>query len=56
MSSYTLLLKKDSKWNWSAKEESAFQQMKQKLTSLPVLANYDMFCPLGLSCNASEKP
>ena len=49
------LLKKDSKWNWSATVEAAFELLKRQLTSLPVLAKYDTSLPLGLSCDASEK-
>ena len=59
MSSHTLplnqLLKKDTKWNWSSTQESAFQRVKQELTSLPILAKYDMSLPVRLACDASEK-
>ena len=59
MSSHTLplsqLLKKDTKWNWSSTQESAFQRVKQELTSLPIPAKYDMSLSVGLACDASEK-
>ncbi|CAG8849595.1 4360_t:CDS:1, partial [Racocetra persica] len=33
-----LLLKKDVKYLWSSKQETAFQALKEKLTTAPVLA------------------
>ncbi|XP_062614646.1 uncharacterized protein K02A2.6-like [Saccostrea cucullata] len=36
-----LLTRKDQKWNWDSKCESAFQTLKHKLTETPVLAYFD---------------
>ena len=37
------------------KTRSAFQKVKQELTSLPILAKYDMSLLVGLACDAIEK-
>lgn len=50
----TRLLKKDAKWSWSVAEESAFQTLKQKLTSRPILAIYDPEAETELHTDASK--
>ena len=49
------LLQKDTPWIWSARAKSAFERLKKRLTSLPVVTNYDEKLPVGLSCDASSK-
>ena len=41
------------KWKWTAECETAFQTLKQQLTSTPVLVHYDVQLPIKLACNAS---
>ena len=41
------------KWQWGEAEESAFQQLKAKLTSSPILAFADYSKPMELHCDAS---
>ena len=47
------LLQNNSKWSWSTACETAFQILKQQLSSKPVLAHYDSSLPLKLMCDAS---
>ena len=47
------LLQHNSKWIWSKACESAFQTLKQQLSSNPILAHYDSTLPLKLACDAS---
>lgn len=48
-----LLLRKDTTWKWTNKQESAFQEVKDLLQTAPVLAHYDPSSPLVLACDAS---
>lgn len=48
-----LLLVKDARWKWTAKEEEAFNKSKELLTSAPVLQHFDPTKPIVLSCDAS---
>ncbi|XP_049514382.1 uncharacterized protein K02A2.6-like [Dermacentor silvarum] len=48
-----VLLKKDTSWHWVARQEAAFTQSKQLLTSAEVLIYYDTKLPLLLCCDAS---
>ena len=45
------LTKKDVQWNWSENEQRAFDEVKLKLTSAPLLIFYD---PMTLENDASE--
>ena len=47
------LLKKESQWHWSAKEEKAFRKSKELLTSSKLLVHFDASLPLTLACDAS---
>ena len=47
------LLRKDTKWKWSAEAEKAFKQAKELLTSATVLAHYNPGLPLRLAADAS---
>ena len=48
-------LRKDTPWIWSSDVQTAFEQIKQKLTTLPVLVKVDGTLPLGLACDASDR-
>ena len=48
------LTKKSSVWNWSAEEQSAFDQLKTVLSSDQILVHFDPNKPLGLACDASS--
>ena len=42
-------------WIWTREAASAFNTIREKLTSLTVLAMYDPALPLFLACDASDK-
>ena len=48
------LLCKDVKWKWSTRQEEAFKQSKELLTSTSLLVHFDPTLPLVLACDASE--
>jgi hypothetical protein len=50
----TDLLKKDKKWKWSDKCQAAFETLKEKLTSSPVLALPDFTRPFEVQSDASD--
>ena len=50
----TNLTKKDVQWNWSENEKLAFDKVKLKLTSAPLLTFYDATKPLILENDASK--
>ena len=47
------LLKKNTKWQWGQKQETAFQESKKLLTSASVLIHFDPQKPLVMTCDAS---
>ena len=49
---YTLL-QKEAKWNWSEKQQKAFEEVKTLLTSDRILVHYDLDKELVLACDAS---
>jgi hypothetical protein len=49
----TELLGKDKKFEWSAKCEASFQELKKRLTTTPVLVMPDMEKPFSIYCDAS---
>ena len=50
----TRLLKKEVSWNWSSAQQEAFQKLKDRLTSAPVLRMYDPLREVTLENDASE--
>ena len=54
LKSLTNLTKKDVQWNWSENEQRAFDEVKHKRTSAPLLTFYDPTRPLILENDASE--
>lgn len=48
------LLKKDSAWHWDAVQQEAFDEIKRRLTTAPVLAYYDVKKPTFVSADASS--
>ena len=48
------LLRKDVDWNWSEKQQLAFEKLKAQLTSSPILTLYDPKLPIKLDCDASS--
>lgn len=49
------LTKKDARFIWSRQHDEAFEQIRQLVTSHPVLKYYDMNAEVTLQCDASEK-
>jgi hypothetical protein len=47
------LLKKDVEFHWGDKEKSAFNTLKDHLSSDDILIHYDPELPVGISCDAS---
>lgn len=50
----TQLLRKNQRWNWTEKQEHAFQSLKDVLTSSPVLSCPDFAQPFILQVDASN--
>ena len=50
----TNLLQKDKQFIWTETYQAAFDKLKEKLTSSPVLACADMDKPFELICDASD--
>ncbi|CAG9137643.1 unnamed protein product [Plutella xylostella] len=50
----TNLLKKDTNWQWTSNEQSAFENLKTCLTERPVLALYDPMAETQLHTDASK--
>ena len=48
------LLKKDNAWSWGDAQEKAFNEIKDKLTSTPVLAHYDTRKETIIAADASK--
>ena len=49
----TALLKKDVKFDWSEKQETAFQELKHSITNAPILANPDPNLPFTVITDSS---
>jgi hypothetical protein len=47
-------LKKDELFKWTAKCQQAFEELKTKLTTSPILAYADMNRQLTITCDASD--
>src|SRR5258705_7661882 len=50
----TTLMCKDHEWNWTPQCEAAFQELKQRFTTLPVLQIPDFDAPFRLEADASD--
>ncbi|CAF4843275.1 unnamed protein product [Pieris macdunnoughi] len=50
----TTLLKKDVLFNWSIEQQAAFDDLKNKLISAPILIYPDFTNPFVLTCDASN--
>ena len=48
------LVKKDKKWEWTGKEEEAFQELKERFTQEPVLAASDIDKKIRMEVDASD--
>lgn len=48
----TVLLKKDSLWNWCTNCQEAFEKVKAQLLSSTVLTHFDLELPILLACDA----
>ena len=48
------LVKKDKKWEWTEKEEKAFQKLKERFTKEPVLAAPDIDKKMRMEVDASD--
>jgi len=48
------LVRKNEKWNWEAKQERAFKQLKKVFTMQPVLVAPDLDKEMRVEANASE--
>ena len=48
------LLHNDAKWKWGKAQQNAFDELKDKLSSAPVLMHYDAELPLKLDTDASD--
>lgn len=48
------LLKKDIAWHWSEKQESCIADLKQALSTAPVLVYFDLSKPITVSVDASS--
>ena len=48
------LIHKDSIWSWTDKHTTAFNEIKNTLSSPPVLGYYDAKKPVSLTCDASQ--
>jgi len=53
-SNLRLLLEKKAGWVWNSTMEQEFQNVKILLASTPILAPFDMNCPMRLSTDASS--
>ena len=49
----TALLKKEVKFDWSEKQETAFQELKHSITNAPILANPDPNLPFTVITDSS---
>ena len=48
------LLRRDTPWTWGAREQQAFEALKDELGKEHVLAHFDPTIPVGMACDASN--
>ncbi|MEE8327947.1 MAG: RNase H-like domain-containing protein, partial [Nitrosomonadaceae bacterium] len=48
-----ILQRKNAEWEWGEKQKTAFETLKEKLSSKPLLAHFDVTCPTIVTCDAS---
>ena len=46
--------KYDGKWEWGEKEQQAFDELRRKLTTTPVMVHFDPRAPIKLETDASK--
>ena len=44
----------DGKWEWGEKEQQAFDELRRKLTTTPVMVHFDPKAPIKLETDASK--
>ena len=44
----------DGKWEWGEKEQQAFDELRRKLTTTPVMVHFDPGAPIKLETDASK--
>ncbi|KAK3744564.1 hypothetical protein QZH41_003505 [Actinostola sp. cb2023] len=49
------LTRKETNWEWTDEQESAFEEVKRMVTDAPVLSYYDPEGELEVQCDASQK-
>jgi hypothetical protein len=49
------LLEKDKQFEWTPTCEASFQELKKRLTTMPVLVMPDMEKPFSIYCDASSQ-
>ena len=49
------LTRKDAEWRWAEAQESAFEEVKNLVTTAPVLSYYNPKAELEIQCDASQK-
>ena len=45
----------DGKWEWEEKEQQAFDELRRKLTTTPVMVHFDPGAPIKLETDRSEE-
>lgn len=49
------LTRQDEEFKWTKKCQAAFDEVKKKLSTSPVLAHFNPSIPIGIACDASSK-